>query len=312
MDSKYRLITRDDFDGFACCLLLKHLDLIDNILFVHPRQMQQGQVKLGAKDISANLPYVPGIYMAFDHHISETVRVGRKRKNFICNAKKLSAARVIYEYFGMAEKYPHVFEELLTSVDKADSADFTKEDILNPCGWTLFNFILDPKTGFNRFHDFSMTNDQLIMHLADIWNGQPIDEILKLPQIQERVLLYHTYQQHFIDQINRCALVHKNIVIVDYTKEEVIYPGNRFMVYALYPQCDLSLFIQNENESEKVTFSMGRSILKRTSKVNIGELMVKYNGGGHQGAGTCQASIFDCDNVKMDLMSDVLRQCESG
>ena len=310
MDSKYRLITRDDFDGMVSSLLLKKLDLIDDILFVHPRQMQHGQVTLTEKDISANLPYVAGIYMAFDHHLSETLRVGRDCKNFICNPEKPSAARVIYDYFNMGERFPGLFEDLLIYVDKADTADFTKEDILDPQGWILFNFILDPKTGFNRFHEFSITNEQLIRSLVDSWNGEPIEEILKRPEIQERILMYHTYQEHFIEQIKRCALVHKNVVIVDFTQEEIVYPGNRFMVYALYPQCDLSLFIQKENISDKVTFSVGRSILKKTSPVNVGELMLKYNGGGHAGAGTCQSDLTHSDKVKLDLMGDIFMKYE--
>ena len=310
MDSKYRLITRDDFDGLASCLLLKKLDLIDDILFVHPRQMQHGQVVLTERDISSNLPYVAGIYMAFDHHLSEITRVGTDCRNFICNPEKPSAARVIYEYFNMTEKFPSLFDELLLNVDKADSADFTKEDILNPTGWILFNFILDPKTGFSRFHDFSMTNEQLIRSFVDSWEGESIEQILQRPEIQERVLMYHTYQEHFMDQIERCALVHKNIVIVDLTQEEILYPGNRFMVYALYPQCDLSLFIQKENGSDKITFSVGRSILKKTSPVNVGDLMLKYHGGGHKGAGTCQSEISDLEKVKLDLMSDIFMQYE--
>ncbi len=305
MEKKYRLITRSDFDGLVCCLLLRKLDLIDDILFVHPRDMQHRKVEIQEGDISANLPYVEGIYMAFDHHLSEDKRVGRRRKNFICDSKKPSAARVIYEYFKMQEKFPKLFDELLQELDKADTAQFSKDEILNPSGWALFNFILDPKTSFERFHDFSMSHDDLFMLLVEKWNGQSIDEILKWPELQERILMYHTYQEHFINQIARSALVHKNVVIVDLRDEEILYPGNRFMVYALYPQCDLSLFIQKENGQDKVTFSMGKSILKRTSPVNIGELLLKYNGGGHDGAGTCQSSVDDMDKVKTDLMGDI-------
>ena len=305
MEKKYRLITRSDFDGFVCCLLLKKLDLIDDILFVHPRDMQHERVEIMENDISANLPYVPGIYMAFDHHLSEDKRIGKDRKNFICDPTKPSAARVIYEYFKMDEKFPHLFDEVLASLDKADTAQFTKQEILNSTGWALFNFILDPKTSFERFHDFSMSHDDLFRLLIEKWDGQSIDEILKLPELQERILLYHTYQDHFIDQIKRCALVHKNVVIVDLRDEEILYPGNRFMVYALYPQCDLSLFIQKENGSDKVTFSMGKSILKRTSPVNVGELLLKYNGGGHAGAGTCQSDLIDATKVKTELMGDL-------
>ena len=305
MEKKYRLITRNDFDGFVCALLLKKLDLIDDILFVHPREMQHNLVKIKENDISANLPYVPGIYMAFDHHVSEGKRVGVNRKNFICKPEEPSAARVIYQYFKMAEMFPGLFDEILDALDKADTADFTKEEILNPTGWTLFNFILDPKTSFERFHDFSISHNDLLMLLIDKWDGQPIEEILKLPELQERILMYHTYQEHFIDQIQRNALVHKNLVIVDLMAEEILYPGNRFMIYALYPQCDLSLFVQREIGQEKVTFSMGKSILKRTSPVNVGELMLKYDGGGHIGAGTCQSEICDIGQRKADLMGDV-------
>ena len=198
-----------------------------------------------------------------------------------------------------------MFDEILDALDKADTAHFTKEEILNPTGWALFNFILDPKTSFERFHDFSMSHDDLCSLLIEKWNGQSIDEIMKFPELQERVLLYHTYQEHFIEQIKRSALVHKNVVIVDLSNEEVLYPGNRFMVYALYPQCDLSLFIQKENNDKKVTFSMGKSILKRTSPVDIGKLLLKYNGGGHTGAGTCQSNVSDMDKVKADLMGDI-------
>lgn len=311
MGKKYRLITRNDFDGFVCSLLLKKLDLIDDILFVHPREMQHGRVQIKENDISANLPYVQGIYMAFDHHISEDKRVGNNRKNFICKPKEPSAARVIYKYFKMEEKFPKIFLETLEALDKADTADFSKEDILNPKGWTLFNFILDPKTSFSRFHEFSISHNDLLHLLIEKWEAQPIEDILKLPELQERILLYHTYQQHFIEQIERCALVHKNVVIVDLREEEILYPGNRFMVYALYPQCDLSLFIQQENGENKVTFSVGKSILKRTSPVNVGELMLKYNGGGHCGAGTCQSDPSDTDRIKVDLMGDIFSIYES-
>ena len=305
MNKKYRLITRNDFDGFVCALLLKRLDLIDDIMFVHPRDMQHGRVAVGGNDVSANLPYVPGIYMAFDHHSSEDKRVGNNRSNFICKPTLPSAARVIYEYFNMEEKFPDLFDEILEYLDKADSADFSKEEILNPTGWVLFNFILDPKTSFSRFHEFSISHDDLLRMLIEKWNGQSIYELLRLPELQERILLYHTYQNHFIEQIKRCALVHKNVVIVDFMGEEILYPGNRFMVYALFPQCDLSLFIQKENGDKKVTFSMGKSVLNRQSPVNVGELMLKYNGGGHQGAGTCQSELAEVDQLKADLMGDI-------
>ena len=306
MEKKYRLITRNDFDGLACAILLKKLDLIEDILFVHPRDMQHGRVPVTIQDISVNLPYVTGIYMAFDHHESETKRIGDTRKNFICDSKSPSAARVIYDYFHLDEKFPGEFEELLAAVDKADTADFTKEEILSPTGWVLFNFIIDPKTGFYRFHDFQKNHNELVSYLIDNWEGKSIDEILNLPDMQERIHFYETYRQHFIDQINRCAFVCQNLVTVDLREEEILYPGNRFMVYALYPHCDLSLLIQKDTQSDRITFSAGKSILKTTCPLDVGELMLKYHGGGHAGAGTCQSADFDVEKIKTDLIADIL------
>lgn len=306
MEKKYRLITRNDFDGLVCCILLQKLDLIDDILFVHPREMQHGKITITDKDISANLPYVPGIYMAFDHHESETKRIGEERKNFLCHPDYPSAARVIFEHFKMGEMFPGLFDEMMAAVDKADIADFCQEDILNPSDWVLFNFLIDPKTGFYRFHEFSMPHNELIRYLAEHWEGHSIQEILNFPVMQERIHYYNTYQQHFIDQIQRCAQVYQRLVTVDLRHEELLYPGNRFMVYALYPQCDLSLFIQKDTKTNKATFSLGKSILKKTCPLDVGELMLKYNGGGHTGAGTCQSPLFDVEKTKMDLIADIL------
>ncbi len=305
MEKKYRLITRDDFDGLVCAVLLKKLDLVDDILFVHPRDMQHGRVAVSANDISANLPYVPGVYMAFDHHASEHRRAG-KHTNFICDADAPSAAQVIYDYFNLSERFPGVFDEIMQALNKADTADFTAQDILNPSGWVLFNFILDPKTGFTRFHDFQTPHEDLARLLIDSIEGMPIDDILNLPDMQERVMLYHTYQNHFKDQIERCATICQNLVVVDLREEEIIYPGNRFLVYALYPNCNLSLMVEKDTQSERITFSLGRSILNRTSTVDAGAVMAVYNGGGHTGAGTCQSTSFDVEKVKMDLIAAIL------
>lgn len=305
MEKKYRLITRDDFDGLVCAVLLKKLDLVDDILFVHPRDMQHNRVMVTSGDISANLPYVPGVYMAFDHHLSESRRVG-PHTNFICVPEAPSAAQVIYDYFNMGEKFPGVFEEILQALNKADTADFTAQDILNPQGWVLFNFILDPKTGFTRFHDFQTGHEDLVRLLINSIEGMSIDDILNLPDVQERVMLYQTYQDHFKDQIERCATVCQNLVVVDLREEEIIYPGNRFLVYALYPNCNLSLMIEKDTKSERITFSLGRSILNRTSTVDAGAVMAEYNGGGHTGAGTCQSTDFDVEKIKMDLIAAIL------
>jgi nanoRNase/pAp phosphatase (c-di-AMP/oligoRNAs hydrolase) len=218
---KYRLVTRSDFDGLVCAVLLKELDLIDDILFVHPKDMQDGKVKIGERDITTNLPYVDGVYLAFDHHISESIRLGGKRDNHIIDSLAPSASRVVYRYFGAEERFPDISKEMIKAVDKADSADFTKDEILNPKGWVLLSFIMDARTGLGRFHQFRISNYELMLNLIDYCKNHTIDEILDLPDIKERVDLYMEHQPLFIDQLKRCSKLRNAIVVLDIRKEPV-------------------------------------------------------------------------------------------
>lgn len=285
---KYRLVTRSDFDGLVCAALLKELDMLDYILFVHPKDMQDGKIEVTPKDITTNLPYVEGCYLALDHHLSETKRLTGQRENHIIDADAPSAARVLYNYFGGKEKFSSKWDEILEAVDKADSAQFSKEEILNPKGWVLLNYLMDPRTGLGRFRDFRISNYNLMMELIDNCKDHSIDEILEFPDVKERVDLYFSLQEKFIEQVRRCATVHKNLVVLDLRNEETIYPGNRFAIYALYPDCNISIHVLWGLRQQNTVLATGKSILNRTSKTNIGELMLQYGGGGHQNAGTCQ------------------------
>ncbi len=305
MQKKYRLITRDDFDGLACAVFLKKLDLINDILFVHPRDMQHGKVKVSKRDISTNLPYVLGVYMAFDHHKSESKRTG-EMTNFICSPAAPSAAQVLYDYFKLDEKFPNIFTELLSAVNKADSAHFSKDEILKPEKWNLLHFVLDPKTGFSRFHDFKIPRRDLLLSLIGHLGTSSIDNILQLPDLQERVMLYNAYAGHFYEQLQRCATVYQHLIVLDLRQEEIVYPGNRFMIYALYPKATLSLAIENDTQSNKVTFSLAKSILNKASRMDVGALMTSYGGGGHTGAGTCQSEKKDVEEIKMALIERIL------
>ena len=103
--SQFRLVTRSDFDGLVCGVLLKELDLIDEITFVHPKDMQDGKVAISARDITTNLPYVPGCHLAFDHHSSEIARNGGRRPaNYVIDPEAFSAARVVWRHFGGATR----------------------------------------------------------------------------------------------------------------------------------------------------------------------------------------------------------------
>ncbi|QCO15376.1 exopolyphosphatase [Azospirillum brasilense] len=294
--TKYRLVTRSDFDGLVCAVLLKELGILDEIKFVHPKDMQDGKVEISDRDITTNLPYVPGVHLAFDHHLSETIRVG-KRDNHIIEADAPSAARVVYNYYGGKERFPTISDAMMAAVDQADSAQYGIEDILKPQGWTLLNFIMDARTGLGRFRDFRISNYQLMMELIDCCRNHGIDEILALPDVKERVDLYTEHEAKFSDQLARCSTIRGNVVVIDLRREETIYAGNRFMIYAMYPESNVSIHVLWGLKQQNTVLACGKSIINRSSKTNIGPLMLEYGGGGHEAAGTCQV-----DNDKAEAV----------
>nr|WP_315402223.1 exopolyphosphatase [uncultured Duganella sp.] len=287
MANKFRLVTRSDFDGLVCAVLLKHLDMIDDILFVHPKDMQDGKIAISDRDITTNLPYVPGVHIAFDHHLSETIRNTGERGNHVIHPEAPSAARVVYDYYG-AEKFPASWDDMMAAVDKGDAARFNEQEVLNPQGWDLLNFLMDARTGLGRFREFRISNYNLMMDLIEYCKNHTIDQIMALPDVAERKELYFEHAQKCKDQIRRCASVHKNLVVLDLRNEEVIFAGNRFIIYALFPQTNISIHVLWGLKNQNTVFATGKSILNRTSKTNIGALMLEYGGGGHENAGTCQ------------------------
>ncbi len=303
--SKYRLVTRSDFDGLVCAVLLKHLDMIDEIKFVHPKDMQDGKIEITDNDITTNLPFVPGVYLAFDHHLSETFRNPGDRPNHIIYPDAPSAARVVYEHFGGKNKFPADWTEMMEAVDKGDAAQFTMEEVLHPKGWVLMNFLMDARTGLGRFREFRVSNYNLMMDLIDYCKNHAIDDILKLPDVVERSTLYFEQEEKFKDQIKRCAMVHGNLVVLDLRKEETIYAGNRFVIYALFPQCNISIHVLWGVKQQNTVYATGKSIFDRGSNTNVGELMLKYGGGGHQAAGTCQIDNDKADAVLKELIAKI-------
>jgi nanoRNase/pAp phosphatase (c-di-AMP/oligoRNAs hydrolase) len=301
---KFRLVTRSDFDGLVCAVLLKELDMVDDILFVHPKDMQDGKVEITPRDITTNLPFVEGAHLVFDHHHSETLRVG-KRDNHVIDAKAPSAARVVYDYYGGKERLPNISLEMMAAVDKGDSAQFSREEILDPEGWDLLNFLMDARTGLGRFRQFSISNYQLMMQLIDFCRNHVSDEILALPDVKERVDLYRSHAPQFKAQLLRCGKVYDNLVVLDLREEEPIYSGNRFMIYALYAHCDISIHQMWGRQKQNMVFAVGKSILDRGCTTNVGELMLRYGGGGHHAAGTCQVDTADGDRVLGELITHI-------
>jgi nanoRNase/pAp phosphatase (c-di-AMP/oligoRNAs hydrolase) len=301
---KYRLVTRSDFDGLVCAVLLKHLDMIDDIRFVHPKDMQDGVIEITDRDITTNLPYVDGVHLAFDHHSSEVLRVG-ERGNHVLDPEAPSASRVVYNYYGGHAEFGEKFSDIMKAVDQADSAQYSRPEILNPTGWALLNFIMDSRTGLGRFREFRVSNYQLMMDLIDYCRDHSIEQILNLPDVKERVDLYVEHEEKFKDQLRRCSKLHKNLLVIDLRGEEVIYVGNRFLPYALFPDCNISIHVLWGVKKQNTVFAIGKSILNRTSKTNIGALALHYGGGGHAAAGTCQVDNDRADAVLGELVAKI-------
>ena len=301
---RFRLVTRSDFDGLVCAALLKHLGMLDDVKFVHPKDVQDGKVELGGGDITTNLPYHPDVHIAFDHHHSETLRVEGRPPNHVIVPGAESAARVVYEHFGAADTFPGI-DELMEAVDKADAAQFTLGEILHPTGWVLLNFLMDPRTGLGRFREFRISNYQLMMELIDVCTSLTVDEILQLPDVAERVDLYFAHAEPAVEQIKRCGTVHDNLVVLDLRDEEVIHPTNRFTIYALFPLANVSIHVLWGLHRQNTVFATGKSIIDRGSRTNVGELMLSYGGGGHEAAGTCQVANEDADRVLGELVGRI-------
>ncbi len=300
--AKYRLITRSDFDGLVCAVLLKKAELIDDILFVHPKDMQDGKIDVNNNDISTNLPYVDGIYLSFDHHLSETLR-NDKKDNHIIDKDAPSAARVVYDWLSKkGHSFPKEWDDMLIAVDKCDSAQFNKEEILNPTGWDLLSFVMDARTGLGRFRAFRISNYQLMMQLIDLCIDNNIEQILQIEDVKERVELYDYYKQDFLDMLENCTTKHDNIIVTDLRDQEIIYPGNRFIKYAMFEDAEISIQVMWGLKKQNTVFAIGKSIINKNSQKNIGQICLQYGGGGHKNAGTCQVNNDKADETLKELI----------
>ena len=301
--SKYRLVTRSDLDGLVSAVLLNHLGLIDEMKFVHPKDMQDGTVEITGRDITTNLPYVPTAHLVFDHHESEVKRSG-EHSNFILDATAPSAARVVYNHYGK-EAFAGLNKDMMDGVDKADSARFVPEEVLKPVGWTLLSFLTDARTGLGRFHHFRISNYALMLELAKCIGNQDIEKTMTLPDVKERVDLYLESAPKAEEQIRRCCKLVGKVAVLDLRGEEDIWPTNRFMVYALFPEATVSLHVMWGKQKQNVVIAAGKSIFDRSSKANLGQLLLEFGGGGHTAAATCQLDPARLDSVLQELVEHI-------
>ena len=300
-----RLITRSDFDGLACGALLKEAGIIDCWKFAHPKDLQDGIVEVNDNDCLANVPFVPGCGLWFDHHSSEFERNELKGKYKGESRIAPSCARIIYEYYGGMERFPQ-FTDMMVAVDKVDSGNLTREEVLNPTGWILIGFLMDPRTGLGRWRQFTISNYQLMEMLIDACRTMTIDEILSIPDVQERIEVYNDQTLKFKEMIIKYTSTNGNVIISDLRGVDPIYTGNRFLIYSLYPEQNVSAWIVSGRGGHGCSAAVGYSILNRTCTLDVGALMLKYNGGGHKAVGTCQ---FSDENMESELPKMLKELC---
>lgn len=299
-----RLVTRSDFDGLACGALLKEAGLIDDYKFIHPKDMQDGLVEITANDILANVPYVAGCGMWFDHHTSEGERLGAISYRGLSKVAP-SCARVVYEFLGGPARFSDHWNPLMTAVDKVDSAELTINEIEHPTGWILLGFMMDPRTGLGRYHDYRISNYQLMLELIEMCRLKTADEILLMPDVKERVDRYFYQEKMFRGMLQANSKAYGPLVVLDLRDIGDIYTGNRFIIYTLYPHCNISLRVTYGREKQNVVFSIGHSIINRTSNVNVGSLTLRYGGGGHEKVGTCQTPTEKAEQVLAELIQAI-------
>ncbi len=297
-----RLITRSDFDGLACAVLLKEAGIIDHFKFVHPKDIQDGIVEVNENDVLANVPYLKGCGLWFDHHLSE-----EERNAFPYNYKGMSkeapsAAQVIYDYYDGDTRFKNKFKGLMKAVNKSDSGNLTKGEILHPKGWILLSFIMDPRTSLGRFKDYRISNYQLMEKLVDYCRTMPISKILKIEDIKERIIRYKEQEKEYKKMLLKYSYLKKNVLIIDLRNAPIIYTGNRFIEYCIFPKATISIRVMWGKQNQNIVFAVGHSIINRKSNVNVGSLLLKYGGGGHPKVGTCQVPVNEADKILDELI----------
>jgi len=301
-----RLITRSDFDGLACGALLLHMGIIDDWEFVHPKDIQDGLVTATSNDILANIPYIKGCKIWFDHHSSESERLGKGAAFEGVSCKAPSCARVVYEYYGGDQKLGR-FAEMVHYVDRVDSANLTVEEIANPTGWILLGFIMDPRTGLGRLRNFTISNYDLMKKLASACATMNISEIMAMPDVKEREKVYLEQNSLFREMIGKHTRTEDNVIITDLRDDETIYAGNRFLIYSMFPNQNISVWIVDGRARKNCVITVGYSIIDRSASVDVGSMLLKHGGGGHKQVGTCQVPYANADGI----IADIIEQCKT-
>jgi hypothetical protein len=295
-----RLVTRGDIDGLACALFLGLCEKVDSIELVHPQEISERRFPIRPDDIVANLPYHPGCAMWFDNHLM-TDRNATPPRGFVGRyAQAPSAARVVYDHY--LPDHPELarYQGLLAETDRFDSAQLELADIVSPRGAILLAYTLDPRTGLGAFQGYFQL-------LLDTLRVGMLEDVLALPEVQERAAKIREQDKAFREVTFNHSRMDGTVVVTDFRALATIPVGNRFMVYTLFPEATLSVRIHWGPRKEGVIVSVGRSILNRTSRTNVGVLLSLYGGGGHAGAASCMLAPDKADATIAEILTGLKR-----
>jgi nanoRNase/pAp phosphatase (c-di-AMP/oligoRNAs hydrolase) len=278
-----RLVTRGDLDGLTSAVIITMKEPVDDILLIHPQEITDRTVDIRPDDILANLPYDPRAAMWFDHHLltDSNQKPGPEFKGRYRIAP--SAARLVYEYY--LEQSPNDpdllrLERLVDETDRLDAALLTPDDVENPRDYILLGYTIDSRTGLGSF-------DEYFRKLVDWLKTMSIQEVLRQPEVRARIERIRAESADFKSLLSRNSFQLNNVVVTDLREVERLPAGNRFLVYTLFPDANVSLRVHWGPRDDTVVAAVGHSIFNRTCKTSVGDLMSKYGGGGHKGAGTC-------------------------
>jgi hypothetical protein len=274
-----RLVTRGDLDGLVCAVIISLHERVESIVLIHPQDITDGRMEITGQDIIANLPYHPNCAMWFDHH-PHTATPSMRPIEFkgVFDAAP-SAARLVYEYYGGEARMPH-YAELVRETDRLDSAQLEPSDVLDPQGWIAVGFTIDGRTGIGAFEEYFHTLVGKLMHRATL------EQVLENPEVQKRCAMLRDQDQAFREALRRHSRVDANVVVTDFRGLEQVPVGNRFLIYALFPQVNVSMRLQWGPQKRFQMLTLGHSIFRRTCHTDVGELCARYGGGGHRGAGS--------------------------
>lgn len=292
-----RLITRGDLDGLTSSVIITSNEKIDSVKLVHPQDITDQRIDVTKNDILANLPYDSRCGKWFDHHILTDNNPKPPEKFDGAYGLAPSAARLVYEYYGGERKMPQ-FKQLVAETDRLDSAQLTPKDVTDPKDYILLGYTIDNRTGLGAFEDYFLL-------LQDLLKSEPIEKIIQHPLVAQRWQKILADQVAFREATLKASKAEGNLVITDFREAASIPTGNRFLIYTLFPDVNVSLRIHWGPQRRFVVAAIGHSIFNRTCRTNVGELMGRYGGGGHRGAGTAPLPAEKADAQLKEIIAEL-------